>query len=263
MCYSSNVVKAAGIARALKRHKQQVLVFKTWGGKRRGAGRPPKGRLSSEPHKKRATFRESEPLHVNIRVEPGVGRLRKRHIYRALREATIAVAKHEDFRIIHLSIQSKHVHLIVEAQHKTALAKGMQGFQISAARHINRVISKRSGKRRTGRVFSDRYHARVLKTPKTVRNALAYVLNNWRRHQEHRAAWTKNWAMDPYSTAIQFDGWKEMERELFYRKPPDTYLTLWVWLPKTWLLREGWRRHGLISLEEVPGPITKATVTAA
>jgi putative transposase len=251
------MARASGVVRALKRHKQQELTFKTWGGKRRGAGRPPKRRLSSEPHKKRESFRDSEPLHINIRVEPGVGRLRKRHMYRALREATITVTKRDDFRIVHLSIQSNHVHFVVEAQNKTALAKGMQAFQISAARHINDAISKRTGKRRTGRVFSDRYHARVLKTPKTVRNALAYVLNNWKRHNEHQASWTKGWAMDPFSSAIQFNGWKEMENEIVYRKLPPTYLPLIVWFPKTWLLREGWRRHGLISMDEVPGPLAK------
>jgi REP element-mobilizing transposase RayT len=243
--------------KARKRHTQQELTFRTWGGKRRGAGRPPKGRRSSEPHKKRASFRAGEPLHVNIRVEPDVGRLRKRHMFRALREATIAAAKREDFHIVHLSVQSNHVHFIVEAHNKTALAKGMQGFQISAARHLNRAISKRRGTRRVGRVFSDRYHVRVLESPRSTRHALAYVLNNWRRHEEDRAAFTKGWAMDPYSTAIQFDGWKEMANELVYRKPPPTYDALTVWLPKTWLLREGWRRHGLISMDEVPGPLSK------
>jgi REP element-mobilizing transposase RayT len=251
------------VAAGRRRHAQRELVFKTWGGKRRGAGRPANGRLSSEPHKRRASFRETEPLHVNIRVEPSVGRLRKRHMYRALREATISVTKRDDFRIVHLSIQSNHVHFIIEAQNRTALAKGMQGFQISAARHINRAIGQRTGKRRRGRVFSDRYHARALTTPKTVRNAVSYVLNNWRRHNEHEASWTKGWAMDPFSSAIQFDGWKEMEHEQFYRKPPATYLPLIVWLPKTWLLREGWRRHGLISMEEVPGPLVKPKERAA
>ena len=240
-----------------KRHQQQELALKTWGGKRAGAGRPPKGPRSSEPHKKRESFRENEPLHINIRVEQGVGRLRKRHMYQALREATFAVTTRDDFRIVHMSIQSNHVHFLVEAQHKTALAKGMQAFQISAARQINGAIGRRTGKRRTGRVFSDRYHVRVLRSPKRVRNALAYVLNNWRRHEEHLASWTKGWAMDPFSSAIQFAGWKEMANEIVYRKPPATYLPLVVWLPKTWLLREGWRRHGLIGMEEVPGPLTK------
>lgn len=242
---------------APRRHGQQELVFRTWGGKRRGAGRPPNGRRSGEPHKKRESFRANEPLHVNIRVEPDVGRLRKRNMFKALREATITAAKRDDFHIVHLSIQSNHVHLLVEALNKTALAKGMQGFQISAARHLNRVISKRRGMRRTGRVFSDRYHARVLRSPKSTRHALAYVLNNWRRHDEDRATFTKGWAMDPYSTAIQFNGWKEMESELVYRKPPPAYEALVVWLPKTWLLSDGWRRHGLISMNDVPGPLAE------
>ncbi len=239
----------------MRRQGQQELVFKTWGGKRRGAGRPPKGTRSSERHKKRQSFRESAPLHVNIRVEPSVGRLRKRHMYMALREATIVVARREDFRIVHLSIQGNHVHFLVEAQNRTALAKGMQAFQISAARHVNGAITRRTGTRRRGRVFSDRYHARVLETPKMVRNALSYVLNNWRRHGEHLASWTKGWAMDPFSSAIQFNGFKEMEHELVYRKPPAAYLPLVVWFPKTWLLSTGWRRHGLIGMNEVPGPL--------
>ena len=251
------VVKAPKTSKSRKRHEQQELVFRTWGGRRRGAGRPPKGPRSSEPHKKRSSFRASEPLHVNIRVDRDVGRLRKRHMYKALREATITAAKREDFRIVHVSIQSNHVHLLIEAANKTALAKGMQGFQISAARRINRVISKRSEKRRIGRVFSDRYHVRVLRSPKQTRHALAYVLNNWRRHREDDAAFTNAWVMDPYSTAIQFNGWKEMENEVVYRKPPPTYDPLVVWLPKSWLLREGWRRHGLIRMDEVPGPLAQ------
>jgi REP element-mobilizing transposase RayT len=251
------MIRVAKASKRGKRHLQQELVFRTWGGRRRGAGRPAKGPRSSEPHKKRESFRANEPLHVSIRVDSDVGRLRKRHLYKALREATITAAKREDFRIVHLSIQSNHVHLLIEAANKIALAKGMQGFQISAARHLNRAISKRRGRRRAGRVFSDRYHARVLRSPKQARHALAYVLNNWRRHREDEATFTKGWAIDPFSSGIQFAGWKEMENELFYRHPPPTYEALVVWLPKTWLLREGWRRHGLISMEEVPGPLAQ------
>src|SRR5690606_28381048 len=82
------------------------------------AGRPPKGRYSSEPHKKRPRHIASRPLHINMRVVRSVGSLRRRHMYKALREATIAVAKREDFRIVHFSIQSNHIHLIAEAQNK-------------------------------------------------------------------------------------------------------------------------------------------------
>jgi REP element-mobilizing transposase RayT len=238
-----------------KRHTQLKLELKTHGGARTGAGRPPKGPRSSERHKTRPSFKTSEPLHVVVRTEREVGRLRKRHMYKAVREATLCVAKYDDFRIVHLSIQSNHLHLLVEAEHKTALARGMQAFQISAAKQINWAISKRRGSRRRGRVFVDRYFARILKSPILVRRALAYVLNNWRRHHEDRARFAETWKLDPYSSAIFFGGWKERVERPFWVMPPPTYQSLVVWFPRTWLLRESWRRHGLISLYDVPGPL--------
>jgi REP element-mobilizing transposase RayT len=230
------------------------MVFKTWGGSRDGAGRPPKGKRSSEPHKKRARVLAREPQHVNMRVVPEVGNLRRRHMYRALREATIVAARRETFRIVHFSIQGNHVHLIAEAENRIALARGMQGFQISAAKHINAAVSEWQGMRRTGRVFADRYHARALKTPREVRNAIAYVVNNWRRHDEHLAAFARAWKVDPFSSGIGFDGWKELAGAPF-RLRPTTYEELAVWPPRSWLLSTGWRRHGLISYDEKPGPL--------
>jgi REP element-mobilizing transposase RayT len=232
--------------------RQQQFEFRTWGGKRAGAGRPVTRKRRSEPHKKRPRHDGRVPVHVTSRVLPSVGVLRRGHMFRALRAATITVASRENFRIVHFSIQRDHVHLLVEAENKTALAKGMQAFQISAARHINAAITRRTGKRRSGPVFSDRYHARALKTPREVRNALAYVLNNWRHHDEHRARAARAWKIDPYSSGFQFGGWKELEQEHFLFKPDDGYDGLIVWLPRTWLLREGWERHGRIRIDEVP-----------
>jgi REP element-mobilizing transposase RayT len=63
-------------------------------------------------------------------------------VYRVVREATLTTARREDFRIVHLSIQRTHIHLLVEANDKRALAAGLQGFQISAAKHLNAAISK-------------------------------------------------------------------------------------------------------------------------
>ena len=199
-----------------------------------------------------------------MRVARDVGSLRKRDMYTAIREATITAAKREDFHIVHASIQGTHVHLIVEAQNRTALAKGMQGFGISAAKQLNRVVSLRRSDRRRGSVFTDRYHARTLTTPREVRNCLAYVLNNWRHHGEHRATFAKQWKIDPFSSAVGFWGWKELEDNLTISdgsmttaslyKPPPTYRALVVWLPKTWLLRESWLLHGKISVGEIPGP---------
>ncbi|HEX4453985.1 MAG TPA: transposase, partial [Kofleriaceae bacterium] len=122
------------------------------GGRRKGAGRPYAHDRPSEPHKTRRAVAASTPIHVVTRIVPRIASLRRRELYACVRAATIAVSKREDARIIHLSIQRTHLHLIVETRHRTALAKGMQSFLISAARHINRTVGGR------GCVFRDRYH---------------------------------------------------------------------------------------------------------
>jgi REP element-mobilizing transposase RayT len=217
---------------------------------------PPRSeKRSSELHQKREPHDRRHPVHVTIRVVPGLGTLRKRHFYKAIRWATITVAAHARFRIVHFSIQRNHIHLLVEAASQRALARGMKGFQISAAKHINRAIGERTGEpRRRGQVFADRYHKHELRSPREVRHALAYVLLNWRRHGEDRSAFTKTWKLDPYSTAIDFPGWKELGDSPFLYRTPPGYEAMIVWLPKTWLLREGWKKRGELSVYEVPGP---------
>ena len=80
------------------------------------------------------------------------------------------------FGSLHFSVQSNHVHLMVEARDKAHLSKGMRGLAIRVALAVNRAL------RRRGRVWSDRYHARALRTPREVRNGLVYVLANWKKH---------------------------------------------------------------------------------
>jgi len=247
------------VSRPRKRHVQIELPKldkngQRRGGKRAGAGRPAKGPRSSERHKTRTVFKRGEPVHVIMRASADVGSLRKRSIMRAIHEATIIVTRHEArFRIIHLSLQRTHIHLIVEADNRVALATGMQAFGISAARHINRAISERTGKKRRGHVFADRYHARILKTPRQVRNTIAYVLNNWRHHGEDTHERAKDWVIDPFASGVWFTGWKERDDKGYTYRAPPGYVGFVVWQPTLWLLREGWRRWGLISAYEVPG----------
>jgi REP element-mobilizing transposase RayT len=223
------------------------------GGKRRGAGRPPRGKRSSEPHKQRPTLNARYPVHVVLRTVRAVGSLRRRCVYQAIREATLTTALREDFRIVHLSIQRTHVHLIVEADNKAALAAGMQGFQISAAKHLNAAISKgRPGPRRRGAVFPDRYHAEIITSPTQARHTLSYVMNNWRKHEEDRAAPMSTWTIDWFSTAAMFPGWAEYGDEAFLWRGPPTYDPLVVYQPRCWLLREGWKKSGPISCREIP-----------
>ena len=248
------------VPRPRKRHVQEPLPFggRRGGKRRRRGGRPPKGPRSSERHKKREVFRKHEPVHVVIRATAAVGALRRRDTYHAIRKALVTTFSREDLRIVHLSIQNTHVHLLAEAEHRMALARGMQAFQISAAKHLNAAISKRRKERRRGSVFTDRYHARIIRSPRQARNSLAYVLNNWRKHREDRDPVARDCQIDPFSSAVGFDGWRDFV--VVEGMWPPTYEPLPVWGAKTWLLRTGWRKHGLIATRETPSE--KATVAA-
>jgi len=235
---------------------EQLALFeqqKKRGGKRRGAGRPKKGERAGAPHKRRPFHDAQHPVHVVLRTVKAVGSLRRGRTYRAIRAATLVAARRGDFRIVHLSIQRTHVHLLVEARNKVALASGMQGFQISAAKHLNAAISKgRPGLRRKGTVFPDRYHAVVIDSPRQARHALSYVINNWRKHGEDRGEVTRRWEIDWYASGAMFSGWKEQGRTgLAMRYPPELE-PMAVGAPRTWLLRKGWKMHGAVSFREVP-----------
>jgi REP element-mobilizing transposase RayT len=231
----------------------QLVLFVPRGGKRRGAGRKPKGPRAGSPHKSRPELNARHPVHVVLRVISAVGNLRRRFTYRAIREATLTTARREDFRIVHVSIQRTHIHLLVEALHKQALASGMQGFQISAAKHLNAAISQgKPGPRRRGTVFPDRYHAEVITSPRQARHTLSYILNNWLKHEENRAQPMSAWTIDWFSSAAMFPGWAEYGDEAFLWRGPETYDPLVVYQPKTWLLREGWKKAGSISYRDVP-----------
>lgn len=248
------------MGRARKIHVQQSLLnlagtkFRDRrGGKRRGAGRKPTpGRRAGTPHRRRSEFRADQPLHVTLRVLPVVGKLRRMDIYKACNRALRTCAKHAGFRVVHVSIQNTHLHLLVEASNRRALSRGVAAFKISAAKWINRALWDRTGSRRKGSVFSDRYYDEVITSPRQARNALAYVLNNWRRHRED----TNDALVDKFSSGIRFNGWSERSGRGPWATPAG-YEPLAVSDPQSWLLRVGWRKHGLVSVYERPAQQTR------
>jgi REP element-mobilizing transposase RayT len=217
----------------------------------------------------RPRIRKSNAIHVTLRVVPEITRLRRRTAYAAVRRAANVVLGRPNFRVVHISIQANHIHLLVEAEDKHALASGMKAFQISAARRLNvaEVNASRnsSSKPRKGPVFVDRYHAEIIDSPRRARHALAYVLNNWRRHREDRASYARTWTLDPYSTAPSFDGWSGIvDRSRPSSCTLDDEPPLPVARAETWLLREGWKRHRALDAFEIPGPrSTPRSVAAA
>jgi len=222
------------------------------GGKRRHAGRKPKHGRAGSPHTKRPVIKPYHALHVVMRVVSAVGSLRRRAMYKAMRDATITAALRERIRIVHVSLQRTHIHMLVEAKDAAALAKGMQGLQVAAARNINTMLGE-GKQRRRGQVFADRYHVEVITSPKQAHHALSYVLNNWRKHREDQEGLASTWLVDPFSTGILFPDWTEMaERDLMW-PIRETYDPMVVFRPRTWLLAESWKRNGSISARDVPG----------
>ena len=72
------------------------------------------------------------------------------------------------------------------------------------------------------------------------------------RSPGHRLELARTWQVDPFSTAVLFDGWRERQNELFLWKWRNTYDPLVVYLPKPWLLKASWRKAGTVSLHDVP-----------
>jgi REP element-mobilizing transposase RayT len=209
--------------------RQGAFDFRTWGGKRKGAGR--KGVAAAAGGASAARARESAASDV---------------MYGAIREAVARATKWlyhdeaESFRIVHASVQGNHLHLLVEAGSNQALTRGMKGFLVSCAKRLNAIAGRR------GQVFADRFHSASLATPRQVRNALAYLLGNWRKHGEAR----EGERIDRYSSAFALPDWSASETVVLREVP----MLLPVALPRTWLLAEGWRRAGAISPWTRPGP---------
>jgi REP element-mobilizing transposase RayT len=242
--------------RAKANEPRQQELFKKRGGKRNGAGRPRKNARASERHKKRDKLAARFPVHVNIRVERDVGQLRRRRAYQALQRALRTSLARVDFRIVHMSLQREHVHLVVEASDEMALARGMQGFQVAAARYLNAAVSGERGQTRSGRVFVDRYHPRILKTPSDVRNVVGYVLNNWRHHCEDKGFASMFWEIDPFSSAKTFSEWSNLSDPDTPQDGLDGLAPLTTAAPQTWLLAVGWKiKRGLLRVDHVPGGV--------
>lgn len=219
---------------AQRPRQQELPIPNTWGGRRRGAGRKP-GPRPIVLHRARPAHAGEHPVHVTLRAARQAPNLRHAQVFPVVREAT-RLASGDDFRVCHFSVQRDHVHLIVEARDRAALSRGMRGLVIRIAKGINSALG-----RRRGRIWGDRYHVRPLATPREVRNALAYVLLNHRKHG------TTPRVLDRCSSAAWFDGWRDA------RVFPPSGVVCPVAPPRTWLLERGWRRHRLIGLEEAPG----------
>jgi REP element-mobilizing transposase RayT len=212
------------------------------GGPRKKAGRKPSKRPVVH-HVRRERYRSTTPALVTLRVRDGLPSLRGRQMVAVLQKGFAASCCRTGFRLVHYSIQRDHVHLIVEVDDQVALGRGMKALGTRIALAVHRVFG------RGGKVMAGRYHVRHLRSPRQVRNALRYVLQNIRKHRLQRTGRAGAATIDEASSGRWFTGWKPQDG-VFQEsvKPPRD-----VAHPRTWLLSAGWRRYGPIALTEVPG----------
>lgn len=238
------------------------------GGARPGAGRPKKKESERKliAHRERALHRKWDPVHVTLRVKRHLPSLRTQQLEKIVKLALLAqrkelAARHREavaqrekrgeggahdegsekgpqhFQVVHFTIQNDHLHLIVEAPTKGALAGGVMGLEIRIARRINKELGRK------GRFWADRYHRRDLRAKRDMRNVLRYVLLNTQKH--HPVIGDRCFA-DPHSSAATFDG---------FARSPLVFDDRQRWPrvdPRTWLLGVGWREHGLIDPTDTP-----------
>ena len=212
------------------------------GGWRPGAGRP-SGR-TVVAHDTRDELASRHPNLVTWRLVADLPSLRQAR-YADIINAGIAAVHNAMFRITDFSIQTNHLHLVCEASAASWLGDGMVRLAGRIANRLNRVMD------RGGDLFEERYHARALRTPREVKNALRYVINNERHHAEERHFFYHPDWIDPFSSALWFDGWRRsIDMASVDPALPARRVTA---EPHTWLRRVGWRRWGVLDFDEIPG----------
>lgn len=217
--------------RRKKKQPEQLRFFRR-GGKRQGSGRKPNGSRAGPSHLARPALSKRSPAHVTLRLQRGLPSLRSPRTYAVVRRAIEASRGNQSFQVVHHSVQDDHIHLICEADDADALSRGVNGLSVRIAKALNRHWG------REGSVFDGRHHARALDSPAETHIALAYVLNNGRKHG-HR------FELDPCSSAGSFEGWRD-------RAVPHEVAKAAV-VPRTWLLKLGWKIHGPLDPWETPG----------
>lgn len=217
---------------------QQELNLKTWGDRRKGAGRKPKGRRPGLPHDPRDRLPKHCPAHVTLRVGPDIWNLRGSLLMQEIRCVFWRMRGIAGMRLTQFSIQHNHIHMIVEAESHQSLSVGMRVLCIRLATRINRVMG------RSGPMFPDRFHLHILRSPREVEHAIRYIRDNSRIHARREGrSWRQ--AVDPCTGGPCVEQFPAENRCLVVE-------------PQTWLLRRAWRLPPLPSKPVVLSPEPQA-----
>jgi len=156
--------------------KQLSLKLPVHGGKRRGAGRKPKGERALVSHRARPVFDKPTAVHVTLRVGDAIPSLRSSRRFAIIRECFARSRGRFGMRLAEYTVLGNHLHLVVEADDSASLSRGVQGLCIRMARALNAVLT------RHGRVFADHFHSRLLHTPTELCGVIRYLRGNAAHH---------------------------------------------------------------------------------
>jgi len=220
------------------RFKHDDPIKYLWGGRRENAGR--KNNTKTVNHMRRPTISLNRPMHITMRLKKDLPNLRQK---RTLAAFARRVHRAKDFglHVLHFSLQSNHLHMIVEATTRRQLANGLRSLGGSFGKYLRR---RKGG---TGAIFHGRYHLRVITSARQMRNTLRYVLLNHAKHQrmiEH---------LDFFSSGFLFKNWRKLLggklntiiateiKIIGERNLPHDLWQACVSPPRSWIARYGWQ----------------------
>ncbi len=181
-------------------------------------------------HGSRPELKKGDVVHVTVKLKGGLPSLRRGKALEVVLAAIERVNEKGLVRIVEFSIQSNHVHLLVEASNSADLSSGMASLNTGLGMRLNRVWN-RVGR---GSVLRERFHMVIIRTPRQMRNALRYVLRNDVHHGLNLGT------LDPCSSAPSFGGWAQRQGTQVQRVAASCVSAQ----PRTWLLKVGWQKTG-------------------
>lgn len=141
----------------------------------KGAGRPAVHDKGIR-HTEREVIKKLTTLHLTIKIDKQKAGLKSKAVLSLLHKA-IKNARKLGLGIVHYTLEYDHIHMLVEARDNETLAKGMQSFGICFSKGINKLKGLK------GQVYKSRYHLRILKTPREIKNVVHYILGNSVKHK--------------------------------------------------------------------------------
>lgn len=142
----------------------------SWGGRRPGSGRK---RIHSPgvAHRRRDKITSRTPAHVNFKYSIQI----KNKEFLPILKRGILNSRKKGLRILHYSVQSNHIHFIIEADNNEILSNGMRSLTVTLVKGIDK-----------GKIQLDYYHLHILRSRMETWNAVRYVVFNEQKHTGQR-----------------------------------------------------------------------------